>query len=114
MENSYQEYGEPIPLNGKGVVTLIYVLYAIGAFIGVTILLGIIIAYVKKNDYGEPWRSHIDAQISLFWKALIGWIVGVATMFIGIGWIILVAVGIYVLYVIIKGFIRVQENRGME
>lgn len=90
-----------------------YVLYFIALISGITALVGVIIAYVKKNDSrGTIYESHLDNLISVFWVALVGCIVGFVTVWVlGLGILILIGVFVWYLYRTIKGFIAVMDNK---
>ena len=95
----------------KKVVFVVYLLYALSYLFGVTYLIGLIIAYVKRGDTGEAWiEDHFSWQINTFWVTLILSILGVATMFIGIGWFVLVGSAIWNIYRIIKGCLRYNDG----
>ena len=51
---------------------IVYALYLIGLTHGLTILIGVIIAYVARDGAGPVARSHYDFLIRTFWPALIG------------------------------------------
>ena len=81
---------------GKELALLVYVLQAVGFVIGLTWIVGVIINYVKRDDVRGTWiESHFDWQIKTFWIGLAGWIVGVITVWILIGWLILLAVTVW-------------------
>lgn len=90
---------------------VIYGLYAVSFFVGITALIGVIMAYVKRGESEGFLRSHYDWQIKTFWVVLAGSILGILTVFLFIGYAILGAVFVYFLYRIIKGFMRLSEHR---
>jgi uncharacterized membrane protein len=119
----------------EGMVTLTHVLYGLhgfsalmgvlgSAFIVTAFLTGwpsiiaVIINYVKRGDARGTWLdSHFGWQIRTFWYAVL-WVVLAGLLiltFVGIpfAWVLLVAVGIWVLYRIIRGWIALVENRPM-
>ena len=60
-----------------------YALYLVGLTHGLTILIGLIIAYVQRGTAGPVMQSHYTFQIRTFWLS-IGWfLVGCALMFWG-------------------------------
>jgi uncharacterized membrane protein len=75
--------------------TAIYVLYLVGLFNGLTILIGLVMAYVLKEGAGERALSHYVFQIRTVWVGL-AWaiiasllfLVGFPLTFIGIGFLI--------------------------
>jgi len=116
-------------------VTLAHVLYALhgfsalmgvlsSAFIVTAFLTGwpsiiaVIINYVKRSDARGTWLdSHFGWQIRTFWYAVL-WVVLAGLLILTVvgipfAWVLLVAVGIWVLYRIIRGWIALVENRPM-
>lgn len=90
-----------------------YVLYFTALISGITALIGVIIAYVKKGDArGTVWESHFDNLISVFWIALVGCIIGALTVWVlGLGILILIGVFVWYLYRTIKGFLAVIDSK---
>jgi len=59
----------------------VYVLYLLGLMNGVTILVGVVMAYALKDKAAEPYLSHYIFQIRTFW---IGVIIGLAASLIAV------------------------------
>ena len=79
----------------------------------ITYIIGVIIAYVKRGDLaGTPFQSHMTSAINLFWNTLFWTIIGViATLFYGVGFLILLIVAIWQLYVTIRGLIKAIDGK---
>ena len=93
---------------------LVYFLQALAFFSGITAIVGVIINYVKLDDVRGRWlESHFRWQIQTFWYALLLVIVGVLLLFIVVGWFFLAFAFFWVLYRIIKGWIRLSEGQWM-
>ena len=90
-----------------------YVLYFTALISGITALIGVIIAYVKRGDArGTLWESHFENLITVFWVALAGCIVGLLTVWVlGLGVLILIALFVSYLYRTIKGIIGAVESK---
>ena len=79
----------------KSLTQILYGLYALSWFFGVTALIAIIIDYVKKDDVvGTPFESHFRWQIRTFWFGLLYATIGAATSMILIGIPILIGAGV--------------------
>jgi uncharacterized membrane protein len=52
-------------------VKVVYILYLVGLFSGVTWLVGVVIAYVKKDEAPDWLKSHYQFQIRTFWIGLL-------------------------------------------
>ena len=79
---------------------------------GITMLVGLIIAYVKREELaGTPYASHMTSAIRTFWILLIVSIIGFALTFVGIGIVILGLVGIWHLFRVIRGIVRAIDRQ---
>jgi uncharacterized membrane protein len=63
---------------------VVYALYLLGLMNGLTVFVGLIIAYANKDGAGPRMRSHYIFQIRTFWTAIGWWIIGGALLFWGI------------------------------
>ena len=93
----------------------------IGAFlIGWPSIIAVILNYVKRGEARGTWlESHFSWQIRTFWFGML-W-VGLCLLFVvmtlGIGiivvWVPLIVVTIWFIYRIVRGWLRLSENRPM-
>ncbi|WP_336366184.1 DUF4870 family protein [Marinobacter sp. C2H3] len=112
---------EYIPAGGQraarhpahNLVVLVYILQALAFFTGgVTALVGVIINYVKVEDVRGTWLdSHFRWQIRTFWFALLWFVIGTVTTPLIIGWLILLAMAIWMIYRIVKGALALNDGR---
>jgi len=86
-----------------GTAKVIYILYLVGIVVGLTTIIGVIIAYVKKGDAPEWVRSHYRFQIRTFWIGFLYSFVGMLTSVIIVGWFILLFVLVWLVMRCIKG-----------
>ena len=92
-----------------------YILYLVGFVVGITVLIAIIMNYVKRNEMRGTWlESHVDWQIKTFWYSLIGYIVGFLLTAILIGYVIILVVFIWHVYRLIKGLIALNDNKPIQ
>lgn len=97
--------------SAKKIVFVVYLLYALSYLFGITYLIGVIIAYVKKGDSNIDWiEDHIRWQINTFWITLLLNFVGVLSLFIGIGWILILGANIWNVYRIVKGWLKYNDE----
>ena len=94
----------------------VYACYAIGFFIGVTWLVGVIIAYVKRDDAGATWMaSHFSWQIRTFWWALLwmalGGLLAITIIGLVIAYPLWIVTWLWALYRVIKGWLRLSEAK---
>lgn len=93
---------------------LVYALQAAGFFVGVTFIAAVIVNYVKREDVQGTWlESHFRWQIRTFWYGLLWSVIGAITFPILIGMFILAANFIWILYRIIKGWLRLNDKKGI-
>jgi uncharacterized membrane protein len=98
----------------RSLTQVVYVLYALSYFAGITALVGIIINYVKKDEVAGTWlESHFRWQIRTFWFGLLWAMIGAATFFIMIGMAILFANFCWITYRIVKGWLNLNDNKPM-
>jgi uncharacterized membrane protein len=85
-------------------VKLIYVLYLASALIGITVLVGLIMAYMNRGQVVGTWsESHYTYQIRTFWIGLLYSFISVVLMLVGIGFLLILAVVIWAIVRCIKG-----------
>lgn len=101
----------------KNWTTAVYALQALALIplaLGVTYLVAVIINYVKIDDVRGTWlESHFRWQIRTFWYSVIWGVLGWLTIFIFVGFVVLGVASVWVVYRIIKGWIRLSENKAM-
>lgn len=92
-------------------VRLIYILYLASFIAGVTALIGVVMAYVNKDD-AEPWlQSHYQFLIHTFWKALVMSVISFVLMLVFIGFITLILVVLWIIIRCVKGLKYVDERQ---
>ena len=96
----------------KNYVFIAYVTYAVGLLILFTPVVGVIMAYVKRDEaQGSIYVSHIDYLIKTFWVSLVGTVLGTFTTLILIGWLILLVTAIWFIYRVVIGLIKLNEDK---
>ena len=119
----------------SGLVTLAHVLYGLHGFSALMGLLGpafivtafltgwpsiiaVIINYVKRSDVrGTFLDSHFGWQIRTFWYAVL-WVLIMGALILSVigmllAWLVGVVLGVWVLYRIIRGWIRLLQGKPM-
>ena len=100
--------------NLKTVATAVYALQAAGFFVGITWIIAVIVDYVKQDDARGTWlESHYRWQIRTFWFGLLWGAIGGILCLILIGFVILAADGIWIIYRVVKGWLNLAENKPM-
>jgi uncharacterized membrane protein len=96
----------------KTIATVVYALQAAGFFFGITWIVGVIVDYVKREDALGTWlESHFRWQIRTFWWGLLWGVLGGILVLVLIGWLVLAANAVWIIYRIVKGWLRLAEGR---
>ncbi len=74
---------------------IIYILYLVSLAVGITGLIGVIMAYVNRSDAPDWLASHYRFQIRTFWIWLLYLVVGIALSLIVIGIAVLVFAAVW-------------------
>ncbi|MDB5456440.1 MAG: hypothetical protein JWP92_2025 [Caulobacter sp.] len=80
----------------KTMAMVIYILYLVGLTNGLTAIIGLVLAYVSKRDAPAWLQSHYVFQIRTFWISLLFAAIGCLLLVIGVGVLILAAVGVWI------------------
>jgi len=98
----------------KTIATVVYALQAAGFFVGITWIVAVIMDYVKKDDARGTWlESHFRWQIRTFWFGLLWGVIGGILCLILVGFVVLAADAIWIIYRIVKGWLNLAENKAM-
>ncbi len=93
---------------------VIYALQAASVFLGISLIAAIIVNYIKRDDVRGTWlESHFRWQIRSFWFFLLWAALGCLLFLIVIGYFILIAAGIWLIYRIAKGWVFLSEKKPM-
>jgi uncharacterized membrane protein len=88
---------------GKANVQLIYVLYLFGFIVGITPLIGVVIAYLNRGKAGGWVESHYTWQIRTFWIGLLFSLVSLILTFVFIGILLFVLTAVWMIVRCIVG-----------
>lgn len=112
------------PRDDRILAMAVYALYIAGLLNGVTVIVGVVMAYALKSGASEPFLSHFIFQIRSFWLsiafALLGGLlilvgiplllVGIGALMIGVGWLILAALWIWFLVRSVIGLVTLYRG----
>src|SRR5580765_8175776 len=78
-------YGQDpgVAYEDRALPAIVYVLYILGMFHGLTLIIGLIMAYALRGAAGPANASHYTYQIRTFWTALVGGMVCCAVVLVG-------------------------------
>jgi uncharacterized membrane protein len=97
---------EPGPTNAL----IIYILYLAGLVIGITGLVGIVLAYINRGKAGDFVESHYTFLIRTFWIGLLYALISVALMMVAIGVVLMFAVAVWFIARCILGLQALQRG----
>ena len=96
----------------KNIAMVVYALQALSFLWGVTAIIGIVINYVKREDArGTLYESHFEWQIRSFWWGLLWSVVGVILIFVVVGFFVLFATWVWMIYRVVKGWLKLNEGK---
>ena len=79
---------------------------------GLPLLLGVAINFYKRRDVQGTWlQSHFDWQIKTVWITLAGFAVSGFTLEMGVGFLILIATIVLLIYRIIIGWYALNDDK---
>jgi uncharacterized membrane protein len=101
---------QPI-ISNTSTALIVYVLYFIAYFVGITAIVGVIMAHVQNGSGTAVLNSHYQFQIRTFWVGILYLVVGTILAWVLIGFLILAWWFIWSLIRNIKGILALNENR---
>jgi uncharacterized membrane protein len=97
----------------RTLVIIVYGLYLAALLcVGLSGIAGVILAYVKRDEArGTIWHSHFENAIQAFWIWLGLTVIGLLTVWLVIGFFIIIGAYIYFAYRTIKGLVRAVDSQ---
>ncbi len=102
---------QPALQDDKTLPVVVYVLHLAGLVTGITSVIAVVLAYVSRKNAPEWIQSHYEFAIRTFWLALLFAIIGAVLSVIGIGFVILAAIGVWVAVRCIVGLSYLIKGR---
>lgn len=94
--------------------TIIALLYLASFLTAITGLVGLVLAYVWKNEPHEPWEpSHLSFHIRSFWYGLVGALVCAILSFILIGLLGFVALAVWFVVRTVLALLKAQRREAI-
>jgi len=90
---------------------LVYILYFIAYFTGISAVIGVIIAHVKAGTADPVLATHFRFQIRTFWIGLLIIVIGAVLTLVLVGFLILLLWVIWSLVRNVKGIIALNDGR---
>ena len=96
----------------KTLATVVYALQAAGFFVGLTWIVAVVLNYVKRDEVRGTWlESHFTWQIRTFWWGLLWAVVGGILVLVVVGFAVLFADAVWIIYRVVKGWLNLSENK---
>lgn len=100
--------------SARRLLTVVYALQAASFLTAITLVVGAVIDYVKRDEVRGTWlESHVRWQIRTFWWTVLWTLLGGLTAEIGIGLVILFATAVWFIYRIVKGWLKLSDGKAM-
>ncbi len=94
--------------------TIVSLLYLASFVVGITGLIGLVLAYLWKGEHHAEWESsHYQYLIRTFWIGLIGSIAGLILLLIVIGVFVLIGVAVLVVVRSVMSLVKAQKREPM-
>ncbi len=97
------------PATGEN-AKVIYILYLAGLILGLTGIIGVVMAYVNRDDAPEWLRTHYQFQIRTFWMGLLYLLVGFLLAIVFIGYLVLLFWAIWLIIRCAKGMKWLEQK----
>jgi uncharacterized membrane protein len=86
-----------------GIATVIYVLYLVTLISGVTAIIGVVMAYMYRDEAPEWLRTHYEMQIRTFWMGLLYSVIATILCTILIGFVLFFVIAVWWVIRCVKG-----------
>lgn len=86
-----------------GNAKIVYILYLVGLVFGITGIIGVIMAYINKDESPDWLKTHYQFQIRTFWIGLLLMFLGTILSIMLIGWFIFLFWVVWLVIRCIKG-----------
>jgi uncharacterized membrane protein len=94
--------------------TIISLLYLVSCVLGITVLIGVVLAYVWRGESHAEWEtSHYTYLIRTFWLGLIGSAISVVLMLALVGFVLIVGVAVLVIVRCVLSLVNAQKQQPM-
>ena len=100
--------------NERGNANLIYILYLVAFVVGITSIVGVVMAYMAKDEAPDWLKTHYRNQINIFWKGLLYGLVSLVLVFVFIGVLLMIAVVVWYIVRIVKGMQALTKGEPIE
>jgi uncharacterized membrane protein len=98
----------------RDLAQLVYGAQALGFVLWPAWVVGAVINYVKIGELRNTWlETHFNWQLRTFWVWLAGMVLGFVLLLVKIGWLVNVAVTVWAVYRVVKGWLYLSDRKPM-
>lgn len=102
-------------LSLENITKLVYICQGLSFLFGITAIAGFFLNYLKRDAVKDSWlESHFAWQLRTFWIGLSVAVLGFLLTIILVGFLILVADLVWIIYRVVKGGLLLLENKPIE
>lgn len=95
----------------NNMVKIVYVLYLVSLVVGITSIVGVILAHVYHGNAATLQRSHFQYQYRTFWIGLVYGLICLLLAFIGIGFLLMLALAVWMIVRCAKGLMAISNGQ---
>lgn len=101
--------------DARNLLLIAYALFFAGWLTGgMTSIVGVIICYVKRDEYFHTWLgTHVNEMIKVFWWSFWVALLGGILIWILIGWLVLLLLFIWNMVKLIKGVLKLWDRKSI-
>lgn len=111
-----ERYPQPVPPTEQRNWTMaVWLLYLGGHITVVTVIAGLVIAYMKRDDFaGTPYQSHMISAIRTFWISLVVGLIGLVLVIVGVGIFILIGLVTWTIFRCVRGLVKAINGQPID
>lgn len=93
---------------------IIYILYLVGLVVGLTAIVGVIMAYINHDEAPDWLKTHYRFQIRTFWMSLLYGAISMALCAVLIGFLLFVVLAVWLIIRCVKGLKALEAKAPVE
>jgi uncharacterized membrane protein len=98
------------PANVSRNAVIVYVLYLAGFALGITALIGLVLAYISQAEAPSWLQTHYKFQIRTWWIGLLFGVVAFILSFVLVGFFLIPVIAIWLIVRCVKGLNAVTKQ----
>ena len=103
----------PQQVSDKGLVAIIYALYIVGFFTGITAIIGVLLAHANIGAASGVVAAHYRYQIRTFWWGFLMLVVGAVLSIVLVGYLVLLGWFVWTAFRIVNGLSALNRGHGV-